>query len=160
MSYLAKYRRYLNGFIQRHKQSDPGLRMPTKWGFHAYGDVKDNEKGIRPQNGTAYFSRGIPSGGALWFSEVGSRVDTDQAGSTPAHRIPRNTAATQKSEVCFLFTLAAYYHVERLYYYHYWEPDSVKARDGFDAGLAEPTGNFDLIGPRRPAYDAVQARGC
>jgi hypothetical protein len=153
--WLRRYRNSLNHWVRKWRTRYPHVQMPTRWGFHPYLDVEKKQT-----TGTAAFfdfMRGFVPGGKVWFTEVGGHYHdpTYPDGTQPADD------ARQCDQVKFLFTSLANYGpgVERLYYYHYWEPNPSKAVMTWDSGLADQGANLDTIGRLRPSYSIVQHRG-
>ena len=105
-------------------------------------------------SGVAVFERHAPSDARIWFTEVGSRVDTaDNNG------VRRNTEDSQADEVRFLVdTLSRQStRIDRLYYYHWCEPNAGKALSIFDSGLINP-GEPCAMQTQRESYRAYKAR--
>lgn len=162
-SYVDSFRSALAGY---DTGADGRPKVPQNWGIHPYWDVRyingEPAQGTRgavapvalESTGTHKFWTQIPAGADVWFTEVGSRRDRccDANGNVLSYY--RNDDASQQEEVSLLLNQLAFINAnaERLYYYHWREPNAFKADTIWDSGLVNPDGTL------RPAYTTFKNR--
>jgi hypothetical protein len=136
---------------------------PSIWGIHPYRDLnvlqyrstKARRAGEEPRSGTKFFSR-VVGRRSIWFSEIGSRIDTG-SGSPRVGR--RKRLSQQAADVRYLLGSLARTggRIRRLYYHSLCEGSGLSDRQ-FDAALlggSDPARSG--CSATRPAYRAFQS---
>lgn len=141
------------------QERDPRYQaLPEIWGFHPYSDVSSDldiraarRAGRTYITGTDTFVRYAPRNRTIWFTEVGSRIDTNN-GRYPPLSAMRNNERTQRDEVAFLFNnLGPSANAQRVYYYSLCAPrDQFNDMSAFDSALTGPMNRIDFS---MPGYD-------
>jgi hypothetical protein len=121
------------------------------WGLHPYRDIatsttlRDRDNRSRPldapRSGTKLFSRLVGRNRQIWFSEIGSRIDT-RSGS-PKRGTGRKPLSRQADDVRYLLDTLARTggRIRRLYYHSLCEGPGLAANqpDGALLGGDPPT---------------------
>jgi hypothetical protein len=131
---------------------------PAAWGFHPYHDVDFSERfrtGAHPlplsKTHAAYMSAQIPGDEPLWFTEVGSRIDTSFNGNDV------NQANADTDWLLDTLIPGISNGVNRLYYYQLCEPNAdAPGVVRHDSGLVDRSANCS--GAVRPMYTTYQTK--